>query len=63
MGCKVVGSAGGPEKVKFLKKIGCDFAIDYKNENVADKLKEFSPDGYEVYFDNVGGETLDIALT
>lgn len=62
--CQVVGIAGGPEKCKYLTdEIGFDAAIDYKNENIYKRLRETCPDGIDVYFDNVGGEILDIALT
>ncbi len=63
-GCTVVGIAGGPEKCKYLlEELGFDAAIDYKNENVRNRLKEECPKGLDVYFDNVGGEILDIALS
>ena len=63
-GCQVVGIAGGPDKCQYItNEIGFDGAIDYKNENVREKLKEICPKGIDVYFDNVGGEILDIALT
>jgi len=63
-GCKVIGIAGGPEKCKYLTEtLGFDGAIDYKNENVRQGLKEHCPKGIDVYFDNVGGEILDLALT
>ena len=63
-GCKVVGIAGGPEKCKYVvEELGFDACIDYKNENVATRFKEECPKGIDVYFDNVGGEILDIALT
>ncbi len=63
-GCTVVGIAGGPEKCDYIKNdLGFDGAIDYKNEKVRDRLKELCPKGIDVYFDNVGGEILDIALT
>ncbi len=63
-GCHVVGIAGGPDKCKYLKEdLGFDDAIDYKNENLRDRLKETCPKGVDVYFDNVGGEMLDILLT
>ena len=63
-GCRVVGIAGGKEKCKYiLEELGFDAAIDYKNENVATRLKEECPKGLDVYFDNVGGEILDIALS
>ncbi len=57
---KVVGIAGGSEKCRLLKKrLGYDEAIDYKNENVGEKLDEVFPAGIDVYFDNVFGEILD----
>jgi len=61
-GCYVVGIAGGPEKCAYLKELGFDGAIDYKNESVRDGLKRECPKGIDVYFDNVGGEILDHAL-
>jgi NADPH-dependent curcumin reductase CurA len=63
-GCKVVGIAGGPDKCKHVvEELGFDACIDYKNENVASRFKEECPKGIDIYFDNVGGEILDIALT
>jgi hypothetical protein len=63
MGCRVVGIAGGAEKSAFLRdELKLDAAIDYKNENIAERLASLAPDGIDVYFDNVGGETLDAAL-
>ncbi|HAS44253.1 MAG TPA: NADP-dependent oxidoreductase [Microscillaceae bacterium] len=62
-GCTVIGIAGGPDKCQYLKdELGFDGAIDYKNENVYKALKALCPKGIDVYFDNVGGEILDIAL-
>ena len=65
-GCRVVGIAGGPEKCAWLtKEAGFDAAIDYKNKNekVGAALSRECPKGIDVYFDNVGGEILDIALS
>jgi NADPH-dependent curcumin reductase CurA len=63
-GCRAVGIAGGPEKCRFLTdELGFDAAIDYRNENVAGALRERCPDRIHVYFDNVGGDILDAALT
>jgi NADPH-dependent curcumin reductase CurA len=63
-GCTVIGIAGGAEKCRYLtEELGFDHAIDYKNENVGQRLKETCPKGLDVYFDNVGGEILDMALT
>jgi len=63
LGCRVVGIAGGAEKCAWLtEKAGFDAVIDYKNEDVGARLAELCPDGLDVYFDNVGGDTLDAAL-
>ena len=63
-GCRVVGIAGGPDKCKFLvDELGFDAAIDYKNEDVREALREKCPDRVNVYFDNVGGDILDAVLT
>jgi NADPH-dependent curcumin reductase len=63
-GCRVIGIAGGQEKCEWLTgELGFDAAIDYKQENVAKALREHAPKGLDVYFDNVGGEILDAALT
>jgi NADPH-dependent curcumin reductase len=63
-GCRVVGIAGGADKCKWIvDELGFDAAIDYKHEDVKKKLKEHCPKGINVYFDNVGGEILDAALT
>ncbi|MER7755319.1 NADP-dependent oxidoreductase [Kitasatospora sp. NPDC097643] len=63
-GCRVVGIAGGPEKCALLTdELGFDAAIDYRTEDVRKALRTHAPDGIDVYFDNVGGEILDAALT
>jgi NADPH-dependent curcumin reductase CurA len=62
-GCRVVGIAGGPDKCNWLTDVAhFDAAIDYKNENLGERLDALCPDGIDVYFDNVGGEILDAAL-
>jgi NADPH-dependent curcumin reductase CurA len=63
-GCRVVGIAGGPEKCAMLTdELGFDAALDYKQPGLKDALKQATPDRIDVYFDNVGGEILDLALT
>ena len=59
----VIGSAGGPEKTRHLiDGLGFDAAIDYKAGAVREHLERHAPQGIDVYFDNVGGEQLEIAL-
>ncbi|PWI29569.1 NADP-dependent oxidoreductase [Flavobacteriaceae bacterium LYZ1037] len=63
-GCYVVGIAGGKEKCDYLKnELGFDATIDYKSENIFDAVKETCPKGIDVYFDNVGGDILEAALS
>ncbi len=63
-GCKVIGSAGSVEKVKFLlEECGFDAAFNYKTGPVLEQLNLVAPDGIDVYFDNVGGESLEAALS
>ncbi len=62
-GAHVIGIAGGPAKCSYLvETLGADAAIDYKNGDLAQQLAEAAPAGVDVFFDNVGGETLDIVL-
>lgn len=61
--CQVIGSAGSEEKVFFLRdECGFDIAFNYKMGPFGEQLKLEAPDGIDVYFDNVGGETLEAAL-
>lgn len=59
---KIIGIAGGPEKCAFIRELGCDEAIDYKNESVPERLDALCPEKIDYYFDNVGGETLVAVL-
>ncbi len=61
--CRVIGIAGGAEKCAWLTdKAHFDAAIDYKAENVGERLDVLCPDGVDVFFDNVGGPILDAVL-
>jgi hypothetical protein len=63
-GCRAVGIAGGAEKCAWITEdLGFDAAIDYRSEDVRRALRDHTPDRIDVYFDNVGGEILDAALT
>ncbi len=61
---QLVGAAGSAEKVKVLvDEFGFDAAFNYKDGNMAEQLRVAAPDGIDVYFDNVGGDHLEAALS
>ena len=63
LGCQTIGVAGGSEKCSWLvERAGFDAAIDYKSQRVGARLDELAPGGVDVFFDNVGGETLNSVL-
>ncbi|GAB4584799.1 NADP-dependent oxidoreductase [Nocardia sp. IFM 10818] len=62
-GARAVGIAGGPQKVALLReKFGFDAAVDHKAPDFVDQLAAATPDGIDVYFENVGGAVLDAVL-
>jgi NADPH-dependent curcumin reductase CurA len=62
-GCRAVGIAGGADKCRYLTELGFDAAIDYKAGDLKAALRAACPQGIDVFFDNVGGDILDTALT
>jgi hypothetical protein len=58
----VIGSAGTPEKVAWLDELGLYASFDYRETTTKRALRELAPDGVDVYFDNVGGDTLEAAI-
>jgi len=63
-GCRAIGIAGGPDKCRYIvEELGFDASIDYKNEDVRAALAQHCPKGIDIYFDNVGGDILDIVLS
>jgi NADPH-dependent curcumin reductase CurA len=62
-GCRVVGIAGSAEKCAWLKDIGFDAVINYREcGDMEQAIRQACPDGIDLFFDNVGGEILDAAL-
>jgi NADPH:quinone reductase len=61
-GCRVLGCAGSEEKCAWLEELGFDGAFEYRRRPVREALKELAPDGIDIYFDNVGGDSLEAAI-
>jgi len=62
-GARVIGIAGGAEKCAWVcSDLGAEAAIDYRNQNVAERLAALCPEGINLYFDNVGGSILEAAI-
>ena len=61
-GMTVIGSAGGKEKCDYVRSLGADHVIDYREGRLLKALAAAASEGIDVYFDNVGGSHLDAAL-
>jgi NADPH-dependent curcumin reductase len=65
-GCRVIGTAGAPDKIAYVKEtLGFDAAIDYKGKDrdaLGAELAALAPKGVDIFFDNVGGDVHDAAL-
>jgi len=62
-GCRVIGIAGAPDKCAWVKEVaGFDDVVSYKTDDLRSGLDRACPDGIDVYFDNVGGDTLQAAM-
>ena len=62
-GATVLGLAGSDDKVEWLKDLGCDDALNYKDVDFTKKFRSSTKGLIDVFFDNVGGEILDLALS
>jgi NADPH-dependent curcumin reductase CurA len=62
-GCSVIGSAGSDEKLGWLKTLGVDHVVNYKTcGSLLEAVRAGAPKGIDIYFDNVGGEHLEVAI-
>lgn len=62
-GARVLGLAGTDDKVSWLKQLGCDDALNYKAAGFVRDFRAATKSLIDVFFDNVGGEILDLALS
>ncbi|QOY90760.1 NADP-dependent oxidoreductase [Paludibaculum fermentans] len=64
LGCKVVGTTGTDSKVQYIRSLGFDGALNYRTDQpYPEALARLCPNGIDCYFDNVGGELTDAAMT
>ena len=61
-GCTVVATAGSDAKCDWLRSVGVDHAINYKAGDLLAAVQAAAPKGIDIYFDNVGGEHLEVAI-
>ncbi len=62
-GCHVVGVAGGPDKCALaVERLGFDACLDHHADDFASQLKAATPQGIDVYFENVGGHVLEAVI-
>lgn len=62
-GCRVVGIAGGPRKcAHVVDDLGFDACVDHRDPQMIERLREATPDGVDVSFENVGGAVMDAVL-
>jgi NADPH-dependent curcumin reductase CurA len=61
-GCRVIGTCSSADKVDYLRSIGCDRPVNYKEEKLSDVLKAEYPKGIDIVFESVGGKMFDTCV-
>lgn len=62
-GCRVIGIAGNDAKNEYLRtELGVEGTLNYKTDNIRERLQQVCPKGIDIYFDNVGGEISDAVM-
>jgi NADPH2:quinone reductase len=61
-GAIVATSAGSPERVELCKKLGADLALDYKTDNIPGRLREFAPEGVDLWFETQREPNLEVSI-
>lgn len=63
IGARVIGTAGSKEKCDLVLQNGADFCIDYRSENILERVKEITEgEGVPVVYDSVGKDTFETSL-
>lgn len=63
MGAKVIATAGGSEKADLCRRLGADHVIDYRNENIEEKIAQYSPGGVNVFWETLRDPDFDLAVS
>ena len=62
MGARVATSAGSPERVELCRTLGADLALNYKTDDIPARLREFAPDGFDVWFETLRNPDLEVSI-
>ncbi len=61
-GARIATSAGGPEHVELCQSLGADLALDYKTEDLPARLREFAPEGFDVWYETQREPNLEVSV-
>ncbi len=62
VGARVVTAAGSPEKLELCRRLGADLALNYKTEDIPSRLREFSPEGVDVWYETQREPNLEVSI-
>ncbi len=62
VGARVATSAGSPERVELCRSLGADLALDYKTDDIPARLREFSPDGFDVWYETQREPNFEVSV-
>ena len=62
VGARVATSSGSPERAEQARALGADLALNYKTDDIPARLREFAPDGLDVWFENQREPNFDVAI-
>jgi NADPH2:quinone reductase len=62
IGARVIATAGSEKKIELCRKLGADFVINYKTQNVETELKKLAPAGVNVWWETLREPNFDLAV-